>query len=230
MRKLLIAALFVASPCYSQSINTTSQSTGSVTNQAVQVVPSRQFSYSVGPSIQCQGATLNISPFLSKTFSFGTPYEPYYEKPIYDTSDNFGLTDADGNDIGDGVPDNPRILYHETVRTGMQQSNTALNGGITATFSIPLDRKAVKMCHATMEKQNELYEASLAAKRLNYEMSRAKTCHALLKDGIIFVGELSKICADIQLINPPGVLPSHNHTIPISSSSKEVVPSSPDKN
>lgn len=228
MRKLLIAALFVASPCYSQSINTTSQSTGSVTNQAVQVVPSRQFSYSVGPSIQCQGATLNISPFLSKTFSFGTPYEPSFQKPIYDTSDNFGLTDADGLDIGDGIPDNPgRVLYYETVRTGMQQSNTALNGGITATFSIPLDRRAVNMCHESMAKQNELYEASLAAKRLNYEMSRAKTCHALLKDGIVFVGELSKICADIKLINPPGVLPSHNHKIP---TSKEVVPSSPDKN
>ena len=212
MKKYLLAALFIASPCYANTVNTTSQSTGSVTNQAVQVVPSRQFSYSVGPSIQCQGATLNISPFLSQTHSFGTPYEPFYDRKIYDTSDNYGLKDADGLDIGDGIPDNPgRVLYTEKVRTGMQESNTSLNGGITATFSFPLDRKAVKMCHESMAKQNQLYEASLASKRLNYEMSRAKTCASLLKDGIIFVGELAKICHDIKLITPPNV--QHTHKI-----------------
>ena len=224
MRKLLLATLFVASPCYSQSINTTSQSTGSVVNQAVQVVPARQFTYSSGPSIQCQGATLNISPFLSQTHSFGSPYQPHFDRPIYDTSDNYGKKDEDGNDIGDGVPDNPgRILYYEKVRTGMQESNTSLNTGITATFSIPLDRRAINMCHESMAKQNELYEASLAAKRLNYEMSRAKTCASLLKDGIVFIGELSRICADIQLISPPNV--GHKHQL----TSSEVTPSSRDK-
>ena len=228
MRKLLLATLFIASPCYSQSINTTSQSTGSVVNQAVQVVPSRQFSYSSGPSIQCQGATLNISPFVARTYSFGLPYEDHYDRPIYDTSDNYGLTDADGNDIGDGIPDNPgRVLYHEKVRTGMQESNTSWNTGITATFSIPLDRRAVNMCHESMAKQNELYEASLAAKRLNYEFSRLKTCHETLKSGVTFIGELAKLCADVRLINPPGVLPNHNHEL-ISPLEEEVL-SSPGK-
>ena len=103
MKKLLLATLFVASPCYSQSINTTSQSTGSVVNQAVQVVPARQFTYSSGPSIQCQGATLNISPFLSQTHSFGAPYQPHFDRPIYDTSDNYGKKDEDGNDELSGV-------------------------------------------------------------------------------------------------------------------------------
>ena len=213
MRKYLLAALFIASPCYSNTINTTSQSTGSVTNQAVQVVPARQFQYQVGPGIACQGATLNISPFISATNSYGLPYEPYYDVPIYDTSDNFGLIDADGNDIADGIPDNAgRVLYTEKQRTGMQQSNTSLNGGITATFSIPLDRSAVKLCKQTMQKQVELYEASLAAKRLNYEFTRQKTCASSLKEGVIFIGELAKICADVKLISPPNV--AHTHKIP----------------
>ena len=229
MKKLLIAALFVASPCYSQSINTTSQSSCSVVNQAVQVFPASQFTYSSGPSIQCQGATLNISPFVSKTLSWGEPYEEYYNQPVYDTSDNYGLTDEDGNDIGDGVPDNPgRVLYHRRVRTGQQKNNNSENIGITATFSIPLDRRAINMCHESMAKQNELYEASLAAKRLNYEFSRLKTCHETLKSGVTFIGELAKLCADVRLINPPGVLPEHNHEI--ISSSEEEAPSSPDKN
>lgn len=226
MKKLLFAALFIASPCYSQSINTTSQSTGSVVNQAVQVVPSRQFSYSVGPNIQCQGATLNISPFVARTFSFGLPYEEHWDRPIYDTSDNYGLKDEDGNDIGDGIPDNPgRVLYYESVRTGMQESSTSWNSGITATFSIPLDRTAYKRCHQAMDKQIQLYEASLAAKRLNYEFSRLKTCHETLKLGVTFVGELAKLCADVRMINPPGVLPPHQHKI----TSQEANLSSPDK-
>lgn len=224
-RYLYLAALLIASPSYANSINTTSNSTGSVTNQAVQVVPARQFSYSVGPSIQCQGATLNISPFLSTTYGFGSPYEPSYNKPVYDLSDNNGLTDADGNAIGDGIPDNPgRILYYEQTRTGMRASNTSINGGITATFSIPLDGTAVRLCKESMEKQVALYDASLAAKRLNYEMSRAATCAKHMKEGIVFVGELSKICADIRLVTPPNTLIEHRHEVPVSS---KAVPSTP---
>tara|TARA_R100000458_G_C8272633_1_gene247502 strand:- start:1026 stop:1715 length:690 start_codon:yes stop_codon:yes gene_type:complete len=229
MKKYILVAaciiLNIPQKAYSNTVNTTSQSTGSVTNQAVQVVPSRQFQYQLGASQVCQGATLNISPFLSQTHSFGTPYEPYYNRKIYDTSDNYGLKDADGLDIPDGIPDNPgRVLYTEKVRTGMQQSNTSLNGGITATFSIPLDRSAVRLCKKGMAKQIELYEASLASKRLNYEMSRAKTCKTLHDDGIVFIGEIAKICADIKIITPPNI--QHTHAIP----SKAATPASPDKN
>ena len=28
--------------------------------------------------------------------------------PVYDVSDNFGATDADGNEMGDGIIDNPK--------------------------------------------------------------------------------------------------------------------------
>ena len=213
MKKYLyLAALIFPLPCYSQSINTSSQSTGSVVNQAVQVVPSRQFQYQLGANQVCQGMTLNISPFLSATNSFGLPYEPYYSRPVYSTKDIVGNFDADKKPIGDGEPDEPtKIIRVEQVRTGMQQSNTSLNGGITATFSNPLDRRAVKLCRRGMERQVELYEASLASKRLNYEMSRLATCSKHIRAGNIFVGEMAKICADVKIVSPPNV--EHTHAI-----------------
>ena len=213
MKKYLyLAALIFPLPCYSQSINTSSQSTGSVVNQAVQVVPSRQFQYQLGANQVCQGATLNISPFLSATNSFGAPYQPYYSRPVYSTKDILGAKDADGNDIGDGEPDEPtKIIRTEQVRTGMQQSNTSLNGGITMTFSVPLDRSAIKLCRKGMERQVELYEASLASKRLNFEMSRLATCGKHIREGTIFIGEMAKICADVRVVTPPNV--EHNHAI-----------------
>jgi len=213
MKKYLyLVALIFPLPCYSQSINTSSQSTGSVVNQAVQVVPARQFQYQLGANQVCQGATLNISPFLSATNSFGAPYQPYYSRNIYSTKDVMGAIDADGNDIGDGEPDEPtKIIRTESVRTGMQESNTSLNGGLTMTFSIPLDRSAIKLCRKGMERQVELYEASLASKRLNYEMSRLATCGKHIREGTIFVGEMAKICADVRIVSPPNV--EHTHTI-----------------
>ena len=190
MKKYLyLVALIFPLPCYSQSINTSSQSTGSVVNQAVQVVPARQFQYQLGANQVCQGATLNISPFISATNSFGAPYQPYYSRPIYSTKDIVGAIDADGNDIGDGEPDEPtKIIRTESVRTGMQQSNTSLNGGLTMTFSIPLDRSAIKLCRKGMERQVEMYEASLASSRLTYELQRLATCGKRIREGTIFIG------------------------------------------
>ena len=214
MKHLYLALLFITLPVksFAQSINTSSQSTGSVVNQAVQVVPSRQFQYQLGANQVCQGMTLNISPFLSHTNSFGSPYQPYYSKNIYSTKDIEGAFDADNNPIGDGEPDEPnKIIRVEQIRTGMQESNTSLNGGITATLSIPLSFRYQKMCKRGMERQVELYEASLASKRLNYEMSRLATCAKNIRLGNIFVGEMAKICADVKVVSPPNV--EHTHAI-----------------
>ena len=215
MKRYLALLFLLGNPVLANSINTTSNSTGSVVNQAVQVVPSRQFQYQMN-TISCQGATLNISPFVSTTYGFGSPYEPYYEKPVYSTKDIEGDFDDDGNPIGDGDVDDGyagEILYFEKVRTGMRSSNTSINGGITATWSIPLDRTAIRECRKAMAKQNELYESSLAANRLNYEMSRAKTCADNLKNGFRFkLGTpMAKICDDIELIEPANL--EHTHKI-----------------
>ena len=215
MKKYFILLLLINNPVFATSVNTTSNSSGSVVNQAVQVVPSRQFQYQMN-TISCQGATLNISPFVSTTYGFSTPYEPNYLRPIYSNRDIEGDFDDDNNPIGDGDVDvdyRGEILYFEKVRTGQKQSNTSINGGITATFSIPLDRTAIKECRKAMAKQNELYEASLAAKRLNYEMSRAKTCADNYKQGFRFKEgtPMALVCSDIEIIEPTNL--DHVHKI-----------------
>ena len=215
MKRYICLILLLNNPVFANSVNTTSNSSGSVVNQAVQVVPSRQFQYQMN-TITCQGATLNISPFVSTTYGFATPYESHFDRPVYSRRDIEGNFDDDNKAIGDGDVDagyRGEILYHEQVRTGQKQSNVSINGGITATFSIPLDRTAIKECRKAMVKQNELYEASLAAKRLNFEMSRAKTCIDNLKQGIRFREgtEMARICADVELITPPNV--EHTHKL-----------------
>ena len=215
MKRYICLILLLNNPVFANSVNTTSNSSGSVVNQAVQVVPSRQFQYQMN-TITCQGATVNISPFVSTTYGFATPYESHFDRPVYSRRDIEGNFDDEDKPIGDGDVDagyRGDILYHEQVRTGQKQSNVSINGGITATFSIPLDRTAIKECRKAMVKQNELYEASLAAKRLNFEMSRAKTCIDNLKQGIRFREgtEMARICADVELITPPNV--EHTHKL-----------------
>ena len=215
MRRYLLLLLLFNNPVLANSVNTTSNSSGSVVNQAVQVVPSRQFQYQMN-TITCQGATLNISPFVSTTYGFATPYESHFDRPVYSRRDIEGNFDDDNNAIGDGDVDagyRGEILYFEKVRTGQKQSNVSINGGITATFSIPLDRTAIKECREAMKKQNELYEASLAAKRLNYEMSRAKTCADNYKNGFRFKEgtPMALVCSDIEIIEPTNL--DHVHKI-----------------
>ena len=215
MKKYLCLLLLLNNPVLANSVNTTSNSSGSVVNQAVQVVPSRNFNYQMN-TISCQGATLNISPFVSTTYGFATPYETHFDRPIYSRKDIEGDFDDEQQPIGDGDVDaghRGEILYFEKVRTGMKQSNVSINGGITATFSIPLDREPIRQCREAMKKQNELYDASLAAKRLNFEMSRAKTCIDNLKNGIRFKAgtPMAKLCEDIEMIEPTNL--NHTHKI-----------------
>ena len=215
MKRYLLLLLLFNNPVLANSVNTTSNSSGSVVNQAVQVVPSRQFQYQMN-TITCQGATLNISPFVSTTYGFATPFESHFDRPVYSRRDIEGNFDDDNNAIGDGDVDagyRGEILYFEKVRTGQKQSNVSINGGITATFSIPLDRTAIKECREAMKKQNELYEASLAAKRLNYEMSRAKTCADNYKNGFRFKEgtPMALVCSDIEIIEPTNL--DHVHKI-----------------
>ena len=190
--------------------------------EGFQVVPSKTFS-SVINSVSCQGASLTINPFLSSTTGWSDPYERYYNEPVYDTLDITGAFDPEGNPVPDGRPDNPgRVLFRKPVRTG-QKTNFSVNGGITAQISIPLDRSHIRTCRRAAEKQVELMEASLADKRLNYEIARLRNCADLMKEGVMFhpKSPYASICADVVLVNPPGVLPPHTHSIPTSSKTAE---------
>ena len=146
MKRVIATLLLLSAPAQAQVSSTAApvaNSSGSVTNQAVQVVPSRQFTNTYGGGISCQGTTLNINPFISSTTGFATPYESHYGEPVYDTLDLVGAFDSEGNAIPDGRPDNPgNVLFYKPIRTG-QKTNFSINGGITATLSIPLDRRHI---------------------------------------------------------------------------------------
>jgi len=225
MKRVIATLLLLSAPAQAQVSSTAApvaNSSGSVTNQAVQVVPGKNFVYQYG-NFSCQGTSLNISPFLSTTVGWAKPYEAYYKEPVYDTLDLVGAHDSEGNPIPDGVPDNPgNILFHRPIRTG-QKTNYSVNGGITATISIPLDRAHIKSCHRAAEKQVALLEQQLADKRLNHEIARLKNCGELLQKGITFHpnSPYRGICADVVLKNPPGTLPPHIHSIPTSAKTAE---------
>ena len=115
------------------------------------------------------------------------------------TLDLVGAFDKEGNPIPDGRPDNPgNVLFYRPVLTG-QKTNFSINGGITATISIPLDRAHIKSCHRAAEKQVALLEQQLADKRLNHEIARLKNCGDLLRKGISFhpKSPYRGICADV---------------------------------
>ena len=86
----------------SATANPIANSSGSVTNQAIQVLQGPYITNTYGGGIQCQGATMNITPYVTGSGAFQRPYEAYYMDPVYD------VHDADD----DGQIDNPEnILY-----------------------------------------------------------------------------------------------------------------------
>tara|TARA_B100001094_G_C17889192_1_gene650796 strand:+ start:359 stop:610 length:252 start_codon:yes stop_codon:yes gene_type:complete len=54
-----------------------------------------------------------------------------------------------------------------------------------------------------------------ANKRLDFELARLKNCGELMKAGIAFhpKSPYHAVCADVVLVNPPGTLPNHTHSI-----------------
>jgi len=213
----LLLSLIYTTPAAAQVSATAapvSNSSGSVVNQAVQVTPGQYQKFSYGSGIQCDGATLNISPFVSGVHSWGSPNNRTYDEPVYDNSDNFGLIDPEtGLDGPDGIPDNPgKILFYKPQRTGYR-SNFSNNFGVTATISVPLDWGPINLCKEAARKQVALYEQSLADKRLNYEMGRLKACSEALKGGYGFAknSPFAAICADVVL--KPAPVEGHTHKI-----------------
>ena len=207
-------ALLTCAPAYAQTdvggvsatANPIANSSGSVTNQAIQVLQGPYVTSSYGDGISCQGATFNFTPYATGNLSQQHPYEPIYQDPVYNN------VDADD----DGVPDNPgEILYYVPTRTG-QKNNQTISIGMSATWSRPLDKEQVELCKAAAKLHNE-YRAQLTAnKRLDFEIARLKNCGELMQAGIMFhpKSPYHAVCADVVLVNPPGVVGQHQHSIP----------------
>jgi len=197
----------------SATANPIANSSGSVTNQAIQVLQGPYITNTYGAGIQCQGPTLNVTPFMTRTGSFQQPFEDYYNDPVYDTSD---LND-------DGVLDNPgKVLYYKPVRTG-QKNNFSWNAGLSATLSIPLDGGLQSRCKRAANAQIAIQEQTLANRRLDFEIARLKNCGVLAKQGITFRpgSQFSKICADIVVKMPDETVSPHVHPISLTTVSEQ---------
>ena len=189
----------------SATANPIANSSGSVTNQAIQVLQGPYITNTYGNGIQCQGATMNLTPYLTGTGNFKRPFEHTYMDPVYDMSD---LND-------DGVLDNPgSILYYVPTRTGQQEVYN-ISGGISATWSRPLDKEAREKCIEAATTQIEMQKQLTANKRLDFELARLKNCGEQMKLGVMFHpnSPFHAVCADIVLVNPPGVVENHTHEI-----------------
>ena len=188
-------------------------SSGSVTNQAIQVLQGPYITNTYGAGIQCQGPTLNFTPYVTGSASATKPYEPYYYDPVYD------MRDLDE----DGAPDNPgSVLYTVPVRTG-QKNNYNLGVGFSATWSKPLDSKLQEQCKEAASTQIELQKQLIANKRLDFELARLKNCGELVKSGISFHprSPYYKVCADVVVQNVTHIKP-HKHSIPASTKAEDL--------
>ena len=209
---LLLATTAVVTPAYAADVggvsataNPIANSSGSVTNQAIQVLQGPYITNTYGGGIQCQGATMNITPYVTGTGNFKRPFEHVYQDPVYDVHD--------AND--DGQIDNPgNILYYVPTRTGQQDSYN-MSVGLSATWSRPLDKTLQAQCKEAVATQINLQNQIVANKRLDFELARLKNCGELMKAGIVFhpKSQYAAVCADVVLVNPPGVVEDHTHSI-----------------
>ena len=71
----------------SATANPIANSSGSVTNQAIQVLQGPYVTNSYGNGISCQGPTANITPFVTHSRSYQHPFEGIYYEPQYDGRD-----------------------------------------------------------------------------------------------------------------------------------------------
>ena len=189
----------------SATANPIANSSGSVTNQAIQVMQGPYITNTYGSGIQCQGPTMNITPYLTGSGAFRRPFEHTYMDPVFNNADN----------DDDGIPDNPgEILYYIPTRTGQQEVYN-LSAGLSATWSRPLDKEAREKCMEAAATQITYQQQLTANKRLDFELARLKNCGEQMKAGVMFhpKSPYYAVCADVVLVNPPNVVGKHTHKI-----------------
>ena len=235
----------------SATANPVANSSGSVTNQAIQVLQGPYITNTYGGGVQCQGSTFNVTPYIQFADSRKDPWEDVYFEPQYNATDFTGRTTqqtvtvknypweswydtrtkADGSrwfedgadmdiridvDGPDGIPDNPgQVLWQKPIRTDMK-ANQSLNIGLSATLSIPMNKKLTKQCHEAAQAQIDLQNQNVANKRLDFELARLKNCGELKKSGIFFhpKSPYHTICADVVVTAPGGQVIPHQHVTP----------------
>ena len=159
-----------------------------------------------GGNIVCQGPTLTISPFSTFGANYLKPYRDYYTTPVYDP------TDADE----DGVPDNPGVVLYEQLNySGTNKDSFALNFGVSASFSIPLDRGLQNQCKSAADTQISIQKQVLENKRLDWQIARIRECGKLKQEGIMLTTDspFYNICKDVYLVPKANQVIPHTHKI-----------------
>ena len=298
---LVLATSVIATPAYAESVggvsataNPIANSSGSVTNQAIQVLQGPYITNTYGNQISCQGATFNATPYIQYSNSWKDPFERTYLAPQYNNTDFTGRTttqtitvknypwydgiargpnnedgtmgdiiyeadgvtpqtieenwydnsvktnpdgsimlDDDDNPVRyfpdgadmpieievdgpDGIPDSPgEVVWNKPVRTDMSANNN-FNLGLSATLSIPLDKKLQSLCKQAATTQINQQQQITANKRLDFEIARLKNCGELMQKGIMFhpKSPYAAICADVVVSTPPGTIIPHSHDFP----------------
>ncbi len=239
----------------SATANPIANSSGSVTNQAIQVLQGPYITNTYGGGVQCQGSTFNVTPYIQFADSRKHPWEDFYNEPQYNMTDVSGRTTKqtvtvknypwadwydtrtkadgtrwfpDGEDMQiemdvdgpDGIPDavssgSMDPTWYKPIRTDMR-ANQSFNAGLSATLSIPLNRKLVKQCHEAAQAQIAMQNQLVSNKRLDFELARLKNCGELKKAGIYFhpASPYHSVCADVIVTAPGGTLVPHEHQLP----------------
>ena len=90
LKLISICLLGTATPTFASDIggvsataNPVANSSGSVTNQAIQVLQGPYITNTYGNGIQCQGPTMNVTPFLTGNIAVKRPYEQTWMDPVY---------------------------------------------------------------------------------------------------------------------------------------------------
>jgi len=74
----------------SATANPIANSSGSVTNQAIQVLQGPYVTNTYGNGVSCQGTTLNMTPYIQFADSRKDPWEDFYNQPQYNMTDVSG--------------------------------------------------------------------------------------------------------------------------------------------
>ena len=143
--------------------------------------------YRMSQGIQCPGPTLTVSPFVTGSRNFDLPFESVTKTPVYSTAD------ADDN----GEPDSLARSCTTQSCLKFEKDRRSLNYGITATFSVPLDRRLADQCKRAVDTNIQLQQQLLATNALKHELFRAKQCGELAKAGVQFTGQMSVVCNDL---------------------------------
>ena len=158
--------------------NPQASSSGSVVNNATQVLNGPYHTNTYGGGIMCQGPTLNVSPFLTTSVSGQYPYQAYAQLD------------------GEGDRD----------RTG-QKNSWSFNPGISATISIPLDGGAQALCAQAAQTWIARQAVETSKARLDFELVRLLRCGEAVRQGIYFHPDspYASVCADVVVANAPRV-------------------------